>query len=61
MVPNLISSPRVFGKGASVLKIQSFHLQVKLLSALYCVERLAKSLGIQMSATKYIINFDESD
>jgi hypothetical protein len=61
MVPNLVSSPRVLGKGTSVLKIQAFLLQVKLSSALYCLEQLAKSLGSQMSATKYIVNFDESD
>jgi hypothetical protein len=61
MVPNLVSSPRVLGKGTSVLKIQAFLLQVKLSSALYYLEQLAESLGIQMSATKYIVNFDESD
>jgi hypothetical protein len=61
MVPNLVSSPRVLGKGTSVLKIQAFLLQVKLSRALYYLEQLAESLGIQMSATKYIVNFDESD
>jgi hypothetical protein len=40
MVPNLISRPRMLGKGASVLKIQVFLLQVKLSSALYCLEQL---------------------
>jgi hypothetical protein len=61
MVPNLISSPRVLGKGALILKIEAFPLQVKLPSALYCLEQLTKSLGIQMSVTKYIVNFNESD
>jgi hypothetical protein len=61
MVPNLVSSTRVLGKGASVLKIQAFLLQVKLPSALYCLEQLAESLGIQTSVTKYIVNFNESD
>jgi hypothetical protein len=37
MVPNLVNSPQVLGKGASVLKIQSFLLQVKLSSAVYCL------------------------
>jgi hypothetical protein len=60
-VPNLISSPQVLGKGASILKIQAFFLQVRLPSALYCLEQLAESLEIQTSATKYIVNFDESD
>jgi hypothetical protein len=60
MVVNLVNSPRVLSKGASVLKIQAFLLQVKLSSVLYCLEQLAESLGIQTSATKYIINFDES-
>jgi hypothetical protein len=61
MVPNLVSSPQVLGKGASVFKIQAFLLQVKLPSALYCLEQLVESMGIQTSATKYIVNFDESD
>jgi hypothetical protein len=61
MVPNLISSPRMLGKGSSVLKIQAFLLQVKLPGALYYLEQLVESLGIQTSATKYIVNFDESD
>jgi hypothetical protein len=61
IIPNLVSSPRVLGKGASVLKIQAFLLQVKLSSALYCLEQLVESLRIQTSATKYIVNFDESD
>jgi hypothetical protein len=60
MVPNPVSSHRVIGKGALALKIQDFLLQVKLTSALYCLEQLAESLGIQTSATKYIVNFDES-
>jgi hypothetical protein len=51
----------MLGKGASVLKIQVFLLQVKLSSALYCLEQLVECLGIQTSATKYIVNFDESD
>jgi hypothetical protein len=61
MVPNIVSSPWVLGKGASVLKTQAFLLQMKLPSALYYLEQLAESLGIQTSATKYIVNFDESD
>jgi hypothetical protein len=61
MVSNLVSSPRVLGKGDSVLKIQAFLLQVKLPSALYYLKQLVESLGIQTSATKYIVNFDEND
>jgi hypothetical protein len=61
MVPNVISNAQVLGKGASILKIQAFLLQVKLSSALYYLEQLAESLRIQTSATKYIVNFDESD
>jgi hypothetical protein len=54
-------TPRVLGKGASVLKIQAFLLQVKLPSSLYCLEQLVESLRIQTSAIKYIVNFDEND
>jgi hypothetical protein len=38
LVPNLISSPRVFGKRALILINQIFLLVVKLLSALFELE-----------------------
>jgi hypothetical protein len=34
---------------------------MKLLSALYYLSQLVESLGIQTIATKYIVNFYESD
>jgi hypothetical protein len=55
MLPNLVSSSWVLGKGASVLKIQAFLLRVKLSSVLYCLEQLVECLRIQPSPTKYII------